>query len=73
MPYGSKAADALDCYLTNVRRRIGGPSRALFLNHRGKRITDRGARNIVKFYATRLWAIRPSIPTLCAMRSPRIC
>jgi integrase/recombinase XerC len=25
---------------------------ALFLNHRGKRLTDRGARNIVKFYAT---------------------
>jgi integrase/recombinase XerC len=25
---------------------------ALFLNHRGNRLTDRGARNIVKFYAT---------------------
>ena len=28
--------------------------RAVFLNHRGKRLTSRGARNIVKFYATML-------------------
>jgi len=27
-------------------------SNALFLNHRGNRLTDRGARNVVKFYAT---------------------
>jgi integrase/recombinase XerC len=50
VPYGSKAAEALDAYL---RERVpAGDSRALFLNHRGARITDRGARNIVKFYAT---------------------
>jgi len=30
---------------------LNDDSRALFLNHRGKRITDRGARNIVRFYA----------------------
>ncbi len=52
VPYGSKAADALAAYLAD--RAPAGPvadSRALFLNHRGKRISDRGARNIVRFYA----------------------
>jgi integrase/recombinase XerC len=50
VPYGSKAAAALDAYL-EVRRSEGEPN-ALFLNYLGKRLTDRGARNIVKFYAT---------------------
>ena len=50
VPYGSKAAEALEAYLQD--RSPSDESRALFLNHRGKRITDRGARNIVKFYAT---------------------
>jgi integrase/recombinase XerC len=50
VPYGSKASDALDAYLRD--RTPADTSRALFLNHRGVRITDRGARNIVKFYAT---------------------
>jgi integrase/recombinase XerC len=49
VPYGSKAAEALASYLTD--RTPTDDSRALFLNHHGKRITDRGARNIVKFYA----------------------
>lgn len=49
-PYGSKAAAALDAYLD--ARRPARESRALFLNHRGARLSDRGARNIVKFYAT---------------------
>ncbi len=49
-PYGSKAAAALDAYL-DARPPALEP-RALFLNHRGARLTDRGARNIVKFYAT---------------------
>jgi integrase/recombinase XerC len=51
VPYGTKAAEALDAYLNE---RTPGPesdSRALFLNHRGRRITDRGARSIVRFYA----------------------
>lgn len=50
VPYGSKAADALENYLND--RAPADDSRALFLNHRGRRITDRGARDIVKFYAT---------------------
>lgn len=50
VPYGSKAADALEAYL---RERVPkDESRALFLNHRGTRITTGGARDIVKFYAT---------------------
>lgn len=50
VPYGSKAAAALDAYLEDR-----GPAehpQALFLNHLGGRLTDRGARDIVKFYAT---------------------
>jgi integrase/recombinase XerC len=50
VPYGIKAAEALDSWL-NVRR-IASEARALFLNYRGDRLTDRGARNLVKFYAT---------------------
>jgi integrase/recombinase XerC len=47
VPFGSKAAEALQRYLEE--RPL---AQALFLNHHGKRLTDRGARNIVKFYAT---------------------
>lgn len=50
VPYGSKAAAVLDAWLT-LRESAREP-RALFLNRFGKRLTDRGARNIVKFYAT---------------------
>ena len=53
VPYGGKAAEALSAYLA---ARVIAPvpdaePRALFLNHRGRRITDRGARRIVEFYA----------------------
>ncbi len=49
VPFGGKAADAIERYLTG--RTPAAPSdRALFLNHRGARLTDRGARGIVKFY-----------------------
>jgi site-specific recombinase XerD len=50
VPYVSKAAEALAVYM--VERTPADDSGALFLNHRGGRITDRGARLIVKFYAT---------------------
>ncbi len=50
VPYGEKAAAALDSYLANRGGAVDG--KVLFLNHRGTRLSDRGARNIVKFYAT---------------------
>jgi integrase/recombinase XerC len=50
VPYPGKASDALDRYLA-LRKPATGGERALFLNHRGARLTDRGARGIVKFYA----------------------
>lgn len=49
VPFGSKAAAALDRYL---RVRPAKPDeRALVVNHRGGRLSDRGASGIVKFYA----------------------
>jgi integrase/recombinase XerC len=49
VPYASKAAAALAKY---VSARTAKPrERAVFLNHRGTRLSDRGARDIVKFYA----------------------
>ncbi len=50
VPYAGKASAALDRYL-ELRKPAAGGERALFLNHRGGRLTDRGARGIVKFYA----------------------
>jgi integrase/recombinase XerC len=49
VPYAGKASAALDRYLA-LREPAAGAERALFLNHRGGRLTDRGARGIVKFY-----------------------
>ena len=50
VPFAGKAASALERYL--AERKPGRASeRALFVNHRGNRLTDRGARGIVKFYA----------------------
>jgi integrase/recombinase XerC len=52
VPFGSKAAAALDRYLAE---RMAEPiETAVFVNHRGRRLTDRGARGIVKLYATLL-------------------
>ena len=49
VPYATKAAAALAKY---VSARMAKPrERAVFLNHRGERLSDRGARDIVKFYA----------------------
>jgi integrase/recombinase XerC len=50
VPYGSKSGSALNSYLD--ARQSETEAHALFLNHRGYRLTDRGARGIVKFYAT---------------------
>jgi integrase/recombinase XerC len=53
VPFGSKAATAIERYLA-VRTPAASDTQALFLNHRGTRLTDRGARGIVKFYARRI-------------------
>ena len=50
VPYANKADQALRRYL-EIRRPAQSGEAALFLNHRGTRLTDRGARAIVKFYA----------------------
>jgi integrase/recombinase XerC len=50
VPYASKAADALEKYLT-IREPAQPSERALLINHHGRRLSDRGARGIVKFYA----------------------
>lgn len=49
VPYGSKAADSLDAYLAD--RGVAAGAGALLLNRFGKRLSDRSARSIVKFYA----------------------
>jgi integrase/recombinase XerC len=58
VPLPRKAREALDGYLS-VRPVVRG-QRALFLNHRRGRLTDRGLRGIVKLYST-LLAGDPSI------------
>jgi len=57
-PVPRKAAEALERYL--AERPVVRDQPALFLNHRNGRLTDRGIRGIVKFYAT-LLARDPSI------------
>lgn len=49
VPYGEKAAAALAKYLGERKPKPG--VNALFLSVRGKRLSDRAARSIVKFYA----------------------
>ncbi len=52
VPYGSKAAFALEKYLAI---RVSEPSeKALLLTQKGVRLTDRSAREVVKFYARAL-------------------
>lgn len=53
VPYGSKAASALDRYLPS-RAAAKPEERALLLSRRGVRLSDRTAREIVKFYARML-------------------
>jgi integrase/recombinase XerC len=54
VPYGGKAAVALEAYLERSPGRTG----SLFRNRFGKRLSDRGARSIVKFYAR--WTVGDS-------------
>jgi integrase/recombinase XerC len=56
VPYGVSAADALDAYMASraIPAGAGTEARALFLNHRRGRLSDRGARGIVAFYASSL-------------------
>ena len=58
VPYGAKAQAALERYLPE--RKAPPAETALFLNHRGRRLTRRGAEIIVKLYAT-LLAGDPSV------------
>jgi integrase/recombinase XerC len=50
VPIPGKAADSVERYLSE--RPVVRDQRALFLNHRGGRLTERGIRGIVKLYAT---------------------
>jgi len=49
VPFVAKAATALEKYLLVRQPRPG--EHALLVNHAGRRLSDRGARGIVKFYA----------------------
>lgn len=49
VPFGSKASGALERYMAT--RAAKPDETALIVNHRGTRLSDRGARGIVKFYA----------------------
>ncbi|MCC7175595.1 MAG: tyrosine recombinase XerC [Bryobacterales bacterium] len=52
VPFPSKAAAALERYLQQ-RKPLPG-EKAVFLNHRGSRLSDRSVRSIAKHYATLL-------------------
>jgi len=49
VPYGTKAAAALEAWLD--QRHFTRQHEAVFINHRGGRLSDRGARMIISFYA----------------------
>ena len=53
VPFGGKAAAAVDAWLAVRNPRAAG-ERALLMNYRGGRLTDRGIRDIVKLYAVLL-------------------
>jgi integrase/recombinase XerC len=50
VPFGGKAEAALNRYL--AERQARPDETAVFVNHNGGRLTDRGARGIVKLYAS---------------------
>lgn len=49
VPLGKKAVQAVERYLET--RKPKADERALFLNHQGRRLTDRSVRKLVKLYA----------------------
>jgi integrase/recombinase XerC len=53
VPYGGKASEALDRYIPTrqpAKSSDAEPEHPLLLNRFGKRLTDRGARDVVKLY-----------------------
>lgn len=50
VPFGGRAAAALDKYLQD--RAAAADENAVFVNHRGRRLTTRGIAGIVKVYST---------------------
>jgi integrase/recombinase XerC len=54
VPLGSKAAEALERYLGD--RKAASRENAVFNNHRGRRLSDRGVRLIVKLYCSAILA-----------------
>ena len=52
VPFGGKAATALDAYLVSRQAQIG--EHGLLVNRFGKRLSDRSAREIVKLYSRML-------------------
>ncbi|MCL6612186.1 MAG: tyrosine recombinase XerC [Peptococcaceae bacterium] len=56
VPIGTCAVEALNAYLELARPRLSGNGgeRAVFVNHKGGRLTDRGVRKIIKKYVGRL-------------------
>lgn len=54
VPFGRKAETALRRYIEVRQPAAGTSERAVFLNHRGRALTDRSVRWVVKFYATYL-------------------
>ncbi len=56
VPLGSHAVEALNLYLEWARPRLVGSSgeKAVFVNHKGSRLSDRGIRQIIKKYVNRL-------------------
>ncbi len=54
VPFGAKARQALEAYLPRRAAGLAGrTAMALFLNHRGGRLTDRSARRVVQAWARR--------------------
>lgn len=49
VPYGSKAAESIELWLEARRAKPGEP--AVFVNHRGTRLSDRSMRTLVKLYS----------------------